>query len=154
MEVPALTHISRLVFGKSLNCSLWKGGYKYIFSCILCLSPAFLLRQGLSTVYVQNSPCWALVLEGPTPEPVTSKRAQLASCRAPPRRRTRGEPGRFSLAASALSRLGLGCPRLFFAEDKPQPGAEGCRGDNCSVSPTSGCSLWDPEKDTCLQSCL
>ncbi|PKU33703.1 hypothetical protein llap_15993 [Limosa lapponica baueri] len=32
----------------------------------------------------------------------------------------------------ALSRQGLGCPHLIFAEDKPQPGAEG---GNCSLSP-------------------
>lgn len=152
--LPALTHISQVVLGKSLNCSLWKGGYRYIFSCILCPSPAFLLRRGLSTVYVQNTPCWGLILQGPTSEPVTSKRVRLASCKAPLRWKTCVEPGRFSLAASSVSRLSLGCPHLFCAEDKPRSGAEGCRGDNCSVSPTSGCSSWDPEKDTCLQSCL
>lgn len=71
-------------------------------------------------MYVQNTLCWGLILERPTPEPVTSKRALLAFCGAPRRWKTCVEPGRFSLAASALSRLGLGCPRLFSAEDKPQ----------------------------------
>lgn len=59
--VPALTHISRVVSGKSPHWSLWKGGYKHNFSCSLCPPPAF-PGQTLSTLCVQNTLSWGLIL--------------------------------------------------------------------------------------------